>query len=57
MINLDFSDIKTVMKNMGKAMIGTGEKFGEGRSQKAAETALNNPLLTIHQLMELLQFY
>ena len=45
MINLDFSDIKTVMKNMGKAMIGTGESSGEGRSQKAAETALNNPLL------------
>ncbi len=45
MINLDFSDIKTVMKNMGKAMIGTGESSGENRAQKAAETALNNPLL------------
>ncbi len=45
MINLDFSDIKTVMKNMGKAMIGTGESSGESRAQKAAETALNNPLL------------
>ena len=45
MINLDFADIKTVMGNMGKAMMGTGESSGEGRAQKAAEAALNNPLL------------
>ena len=45
MINLDFADIKTVMGNMGKAMMGTGESSGEGRAKKAAEEALNNPLL------------
>ena len=45
MINLDFADIKTVMGNMGKAMMGTGERSGEGRAKKAAEEALNNPLL------------
>ncbi len=45
MINLDFSDIKTVMQNMGKAMMGTGENSGEDRAKNAAEMALNNPLL------------
>ena len=45
MINLDFSDIKTVMQNMGKAMMGTGENSGEERAKNAAEMALNNPLL------------
>ena len=45
MINLDFADIKTVMGNMGKAMMGTGESSGEERAKKAAESALNNPLL------------
>ena len=45
MINLDFADIKTVMGNMGKAMMGTGESSGEERAKKAAEEALNNPLL------------
>ncbi len=45
MINLDFADIKTVMGNMGKAMMGTGESSGEERAKKAAEAALNNPLL------------
>ena len=45
MINLDFADIKTVMGNMGKAMMGTGESSGEDRAKKAAEEALNNPLL------------
>ena len=45
MINLDFSDIKTVMKNKGKAMMGTGEHSGENRAKIAAEMALNNPLL------------
>ncbi len=45
MINLDFSDIKTVMKNMGKAMMGTGEHSGDNRAKNAAELALNNPLL------------
>ena len=45
MINLDFADIKTVMGNMGKAMMGTGESSGEQRAINAAQEALNNPLL------------
>merc|ERR1711991_161847 len=45
MINLDFSDIQTVMKNKGQAMMGTGEHSGENRAKIAAEMALNNPLL------------
>jgi cell division protein FtsZ len=44
-INLDFNDIKTVMAEMGKAMMGTGEAEGEGRAARAAEAAINNPLL------------
>ena len=45
LINLDFADIKTVMSEMGKAMMGTGEAEGEDRSIKAAEAAISNPLL------------
>lgn len=45
MINLDFADIRTVMAEMGKAMMGTGEAEGEDRAVKAAEAAINNPLL------------
>jgi hypothetical protein len=45
MINLDFADIKTVMMNMGSAMMGTGESSGEDRAKNAAQAALNNPLL------------
>ncbi|MBP0463791.1 cell division protein FtsZ [Roseomonas sp. PWR1] len=45
MVNLDFADIRTVMAEMGKAMMGTGEAEGEDRSRKAAEAAINNPLL------------
>ncbi len=45
MINLDFSDVKTVMSEMGKAMMGTGEASGEGRSVAAAEAAIANPLI------------
>ncbi|MDV7340029.1 cell division protein FtsZ [Terasakiella sp. A23] len=45
MINLDFSDIKTVMMEMGKAMMGTGEAEGERRAIEAAEAAISNPLL------------
>ena len=45
MINLDFSDIQTVMKNKGQAMMGTGEHSGDNRAKIAAEMALNNPLL------------
>jgi len=44
-INLDFADIKSVMDEMGKAMMGTGEGSGEDRSRQAAEKAINNPLL------------
>ena len=45
LINLDFADIKTIMHNMGTAMLGTGEASGEGRALQAAETAISNPLL------------
>jgi len=45
LINLDFADIKTVMSEMGKAMMGTGEAEGEDRALKAAEAAISNPLL------------
>ena len=45
LINLDFADIRTVMSEMGKAMMGTGESTGEGRSIAAAEAAIANPLL------------
>lgn len=45
LINLDFADIKTVMSEMGKAMMGTGESSGEERAIKAAEAAIANPLL------------
>ena len=44
-INLDFADIRSVMTEMGKAMMGTGEASGENRAIMAAETAINNPLL------------
>lgn len=44
-INLDFADIQTVMLEMGKAMMGTGEADGEDRAIKAAELAISNPLL------------
>ena len=45
LINLDFADVKTVMRDMGRAMMGTGEATGEGRAKKAAEAAIANPLL------------
>ena len=45
LINLDFADIRTVMQEMGKAMMGTGEGEGENRAIKAAESAISNPLL------------
>src|SRR4051794_39415394 len=45
LINLDFADVKTVMKDMGRAMMGFGEASGAGRAQKAAELAITNPLL------------
>lgn len=45
LINLDFADIRTVMGEMGKAMMGTGEADGEERARAAAEAAISNPLL------------
>jgi cell division protein FtsZ len=45
LINLDFADIRTIMANRGKAMMGTGEATGEDRAIRAAEQAISNPLL------------
>jgi len=45
LINLDFADIRTVMTEMGKAMMGTGEADGDNRAIAAAEAAISNPLL------------
>ncbi len=44
-INLDFADVRSVMDEMGKAMMGTGEATGENRAIEAAEAAIANPLL------------
>lgn len=44
-MNLDFADVKTVMGEMGKAMMGTGQAAGENRAIQAAEAAISNPLL------------
>ncbi len=45
LVNLDFADIRSVMREMGKAMMGTGEADGEDRAIHAAEAAIDNPLL------------
>ncbi|MCY4503824.1 MAG: cell division protein FtsZ [Alphaproteobacteria bacterium] len=45
LVNLDFADIRSVMREMGKAMMGTGEAEGETRAIDAAEAAIDNPLL------------
>jgi cell division protein FtsZ len=45
LINLDFADVRTVMSEMGKAMMGTGEASGDNRALEAAEKAIANPLL------------
>lgn len=45
LINLDFADVRTVMQNMGTALMGTGEAEGEKRALQAAEAAISNPLL------------
>lgn len=45
LINLDFADVRAVMNEMGKAMMGTGEADGENRALQAAEKAIANPLL------------
>lgn len=45
MINVDFADVRTVMSEMGMAMMGTGNASGEGRASEAARTAVSSPLL------------
>ena len=45
LINLDFADVRAVMREMGKAMMGTGEAEGEKRALRAAEAAISNPLI------------
>ena len=45
MINVDFADVRTVMSEMGMAMMGTGSARGENRAREAAERAINSPLL------------
>lgn len=45
LINLDFADVRSIMAEMGKAMMGTGEASGERRAIEAAEAAISNPLL------------
>ena len=45
LINVDFADVRTVMSEMGMAMMGTGSANGEGRAQKAAQAAIASPLL------------
>ncbi|RWK58187.1 cell division protein FtsZ [Mesorhizobium sp.] len=51
LINLDFADVKSVMRDMGRAMMGTGEATGEDRARKAAEAAIANPLLDEASMM------
>ena len=50
LINLDFADVETVMKGMGKAMMGTGEAEGEKRAEDAVNAAVNNPLIDEYSL-------
>ena len=50
LINLDFADVETIMKGMGKAMMGTGEAEGENRADAASDAALNNPLIDEYSL-------
>lgn len=45
LINLDFADVRSVMSEMGRAMMGTGEATGDNRASQAAEAAISNPLL------------
>jgi cell division protein FtsZ len=44
LINLDFADVRAVMRDMGRAMMGTGEASGQDRAKTAAEAAIANPL-------------
>jgi len=50
LVNLDFADVETIMKGMGKAMMGTGESDGEKRAEEATNAALNNPLIDEYSL-------
>ena len=50
LVNLDFADVRSVMRDMGKAMMGTGEAEGQDRSRVAAESAISNPLLEDHSM-------
>src|SRR5210317_2381469 len=45
LINVDFADVRTVMSEMGMAMMGSGQASGEGRAREAAEAAISSPLL------------
>ena len=50
LVNLDFADVETIMKGMGKAMMGTGEAEGDKRHEEATNAALNNPLIDEYSL-------
>ena len=50
LINLDFADVETIMKGMGKAMMGTGEAEGDKRAEQATQAALLNPLIDEYSL-------
>ena len=50
LVNCDFADVETIMKGMGKAMMGTGEAEGENRAEEAANAALYNPLIDEYSL-------
>ena len=50
LVNLDFADVETIMKGMGKAMMGTGEAEGENRAEEATNAALLNPLIDEYSL-------
>ena len=50
LVNLDFADVETIMKGMGKAMMGTGEAEGEKRAEEATNAALINPLIDEYSL-------
>ena len=50
LVNLDFADVETIMKGMGKAMMGTGEAEGEKRAEEATDAALLNPLIDEYSL-------
>ena len=50
LINLDFADVKTIMNNMGRAMMGTGEASGDNRAIECAHNAVTNPLLDDYSL-------